>query len=664
MDAKDKIARLRAEIERHNTAYHDMDAPLISDFEYDALTRELRELEAANPEMITADSPTQKVGGRAGPSFAPVTHSPPLESLNDVFSFDDLRAFGERTREYASGSGYVVEPKIDGLSVALYYEDGVLARGATRGDGVTGEDVTENLTTIRSVPRRIDGAPARLAVRGEVYMPKSVFARINGRRECEGQAPLANPRNAAAGSMRQHDPEVTASRCLDIIIFNIQSVSGMEFETHEDALRYLDGAGFNVVRRAVCGDMDGCIEKIAEYGENRDDTDYDIDGAVVKLNSLEARARLGSTSKAPRWAVAYKYPPEEKTTRILDIVIQVGRTGALTPKAVVEPVRLAGTTVSNATLHNEDFIRERDIRIGDFVVIRKAGEIIPEVLSVVLSERPEGLEPYSFPTTCPECGGPVTRVEGESAVRCLGAECPAQRVRHIVHFAQRKAMDIEGLGVAVAQSLLEAGLVRSAGDLYSLDANAVAELPRMGKKSAENLMAAIDRSKSGGLGRLLYALGIPQVGESAARALSAQFGSMDKLERASAEELTSADDIGAVTAQNIVDWFAAPQSKRLLRLLRDAGVNMTAERPATADGKFGGMTFVLTGSLRNYTRAEASALIESLGGKTSSSVSRNTTYVVAGADAGSKLQKAEALGVKVIDEDELNDLFNYASNSQ
>jgi DNA ligase (NAD+) len=658
MDAKDRMESLRAEIELHNRAYHENDAPLISDFEYDALTRELRELESANPELISPDSPTQRVGGRAGPSFEPVTHSPPLESLNDVFSFDELRAFGERTREDASERGYVVEPKIDGLSVALYYEDGVLARGATRGDGVTGEDVTENLMTISSIPRRIDGAPARLAVRGEVYMPRSVFDRLNEQRENAGQTPLANPRNAAAGSMRQHDPKVTASRCLDIIIFNIQSVSGMEFETHAETLSYLDGAGFNVVRRAVCSDMEGCIEEIIKYGESRGELDYDIDGAVVKLNSLQAREHLGSTSRAPRWAVAYKYPPEEKTTKLLDIVIQVGRTGALTPKAIVEPVRLAGTTVSNATLHNEDFIRERDIRIGDKVVIRKAGEIIPEVLSVVLSERPDGLEPYSFPKMCPECGGPVTRAEGESAVRCLGAECPAQRVRHIVHFAQRRAMDIEGLGIAVVQSLLDAGLIRSAGDLYSLDADAVAELPRMGKKSAENLIAAIDKSKSGGLTRLLYALGIPQVGESAARALSARFGSMDEIESASAEDLTSVDDIGAVTAQNIADWFAAPQSKRLLGLLRDAGVSMTSERAETpGGGKLDGMTFVLTGALSGYTRSEASELIESRGGRVSSSVSKSTTYVVAGADAGSKLQKAESLGVRVIDEAEFETLI-------
>ncbi|MDR1589487.1 MAG: NAD-dependent DNA ligase LigA [Oscillospiraceae bacterium] len=660
MDIKEKIVRLRTEIAAHNRAYHEMDSPLISDFEYDALTRELRELEAANPGLITPDSPTQKVGGRAGASFDPVTHSPPLESLNDVFSFDELRAFGERTREDAAERGYVVEPKIDGLSVALYYEDGVLVRGATRGDGVTGEDVTENLMTIGSIPRRIAGAPARLAVRGEVYMPRSVFARHNEQREYDGQPPLANPRNAAAGSMRQHDPAVAASRCLDILVFNIQAVSGMEFETHASALDYLDAAGFNVVRRAVRRDMDGCIEEIIKYGECREDFDYGIDGAVIKLNSLAARARLGSTSRAPRWAVAYKYPPEEKTTRLLDIVIQVGRTGVLTPKAVVEPVRLAGTTVSNATLHNEDFIRERDIRIGDSVVIRKAGEIIPEVLSVVLSERPEGLAPYSFPATCPECGGPVTRAEGESAVRCLGAECPAQRVRNIAHFAQRKAMYIDGLGIAVVQSLLDAGLIRSAGDLYSLDADTVAQLPRMGKKSSENLIAAIERSKSSGLARLLYALGIPQVGESAARALSARFGSMDDIESASAEELTSVGDIGPITAQNIADWFAAPQSKRLLSLLRAAGVSMTSERPAASGGKFDGMTFALTGALRGYTRAEASELIERHGGKASSSVSKNTTYVVAGADAGSKLQKAEALGVKVIDETEFEALINGA----
>jgi DNA ligase (NAD+) len=656
MDAKERITHLRAEINRHNRAYHELNKPLIGDFEFDGLMRELRSLEAENPEHASGDSPTQTVGGRAGASFAPVTHSPPLESLNDVFSFDELTAFGERTREDAADGGYVVEPKIDGLSVALYYEDGVLARGATRGDGVTGEDVTENLLTIGSIPRRIDGAPERLAVRGEVYMPKSVFARLNEQREYEEKPPLANPRNAAAGSMRQHDPEATAARGLDILIFNIQSVSGTQFETHAQTLDYLEKIGFNVVRREVCGSVEDCIAKIAEYGDSRGGLDYDIDGAVIKLNSLPARERLGSTSRAPRWAVAYKYPPEEKMSRLLDIVVQVGRTGVLTPKAVVTPVRLAGTTVSNATLHNEDFIRERDIRIGDTVIIRKAGEIIPEVLSVVLSERPDGLTPYEFPKTCPECGGAVTRLEGESAVRCTGAQCPAQRVRNLVHFAQRKAMDIEGLGPAAVQSLLGAGLISSAGDLYNLSADAVAELPRMGKKSAENLIAAIGSSKGRDLSRLLYALGIPQVGENTARALSAGFGSMEAIEQADAEALTAVDDIGAITAQSVADWLAAPQSKKLLEQLRAAGVNMTGEMPEPG-GDLAGMTFVLTGTLSRHTRDAAAELIAARGGKVSSSVSKKTNYVVAGADAGSKLQKAQTLGVSVIDEDEFEALL-------
>jgi DNA ligase (NAD+) len=541
--------------------------------------------------------------------------------------------------------------------VALYYERGVLVRGATRGDGATGEDVTENLLTIRSIPRRLHGAPELLAVRGEVFMPKSTLESLNAERELQGLPPLANPRNAASGSMRQHDPAVTASRRLDILVFNIQSASGAEFTTHARTLDYLEELGFNVISRELRHDMDGCVDAIAEYGKKRDSFDFEIDGAVIKLNSLAARARLGSTSRAPRWAVAFKYPPEEKTTKITDITVQVGRTGVLTPKAVVEPVRLAGTRVSNATLHNADFIRERDIRIGDTVVIRKAGEIIPEVLSVVLEARPSDAAPYEFPAHCPECGGPVTRAEGESASRCLNTGCPAQRARNIVHFAHRRAMDIDGLGIAVVQALLDAGLISSPGDLYSLRARDAALLPRMGEKSAANLVAAIEKSKSRGLGRLLFALGIPQVGESAARALAASFGTLEAIEGADADALISVGDIGPVTARNIAAWFASPASKQLVAQLRAAGVDMTDNRPAPSGGAWSGMTFVLTGALSRLTRDEASTLITQRGGKVSSSVSKNTNFVLAGADPGSKLTKAAALGVTVIDEARFEDML-------
>jgi DNA ligase (NAD+) len=659
---KQEIQKLRRSLDRYNNAYYNLDSPLISDFEYDALARRLGELETAHPEFASADSPTARVGGRPGASFAPVRHDVALESLNDVFSFDEVRAFGQKMAQtQADADGYVVEPKIDGLSVALYYRDGELQCAATRGDGVTGEDVTENVLTIRSIPRKLDGAPGRLTVRGEAYMPRSVFEELCRQLESEGRRPLANPRNAAAGSLRQLDPAVAASRRLEMLVFNIQLMDRSGFATHFESLNYLESLGFRVIAREARADIEGCVELISEYGNNREQFEFDIDGAVVKVNSLAARTKLGSTSKAPRWAVAFKYPPEEKTTKLLDIVIQVGRTGVLTPKAVIEPVRLAGTTVSSATLHNEGYIRNRDIRIGDTVVVRKAGEIIPEVVSVVAEERRGDSKPFEFPERCPECGGPVEREAGAAAVRCIGAQCPAQLHRNIVHFASRKAMDIEGLGGAVAKSLLDTGLITSAGDLYSLDARRVANLERMGDKSAENLIESIERSKSADLARVIYALGIPQVGESAAAALAEAFGSMEAVANAGAEELTSVDDIGEVTAQYVLDWFAAPQSKRLLETLRAAGVNMTRRRgdarAAEGEGALSGMTFVLTGSLRRYTREEASRLIADRGGKMAASVSSKTSVVVAGENAGSKLDKARALGISVIGEDELETML-------
>ena len=656
MDAREEIAGLRRQISEHNRNYYDLDAPTISDFEYDALMRRLKELEEQNPELRTPDSPTQRVGGSALAAFAPVQHDVPLESLNDVFSYDEVSDFIERVSAAVKDAEYVVEPKIDGLSVALRYENGVFTQGATRGNGVTGEDVTANLMTVASIPKRIEGAPEHLVVRGEVYMPRSVFEDINEQRDINGEAPLANPRNAAAGSLRQQDPRVAAERRLAILVFNIQTVTGKEFSSHEETLDYLSSLGFPVVGHMKCMDAASCAERIAWLGDSRDTFDYDIDGAVVKVNSLAQRQTLGSTSKAPRWAVAYKYPPEKKETRVTDIIVQVGRTGVLTPKAVVEPVRLAGTTVTNATLHNQDFINEKDIRIGDTVLIQKAGEIIPEVLEVIYSKRPDGTAPFVIPDTCPVCGAPVTRDEGGAALRCRGAECPAQLLRNIVHFASRGAMDIDGLGISVSKALLDAELIRSAGDLYYLDAQSVASLDRMGTKSAENLIAAIEASKTRGLARLLYALGILQVGQSAGKSLALHFGTLDAIENASEEELTEVDDIGAVTAKNIREWFASQQSQHLLGLLRNAGVSMASTEEKTGT-LFENMTFVLTGTLSKYTRDEASEIIRSQGGKTSSSVSKKTTAVLAGENAGSKLTKAESLGIRIITEDEFDEMI-------
>jgi DNA ligase (NAD+) len=656
MNAKEELLALRKQIEEYGNAYHNLDQPVVSDYEYDRLTQRLKELERDNPELITPDSPTQKVGGKPSAAFSPVTHEVPLESLNDVFSFDEIIAFGERVGDAAMNEGYVVEPKIDGLSVALYYDNGVFVCGATRGDGQTGEDVTHNLRTIKSLPQTLSDAPEHLAVRGEVYMPRSVFKELNEERELNGEQLLANPRNAAAGSLRQLDPKVAATRRLDLLVFNIQAVRGREFSVHEKSLDFLRELGFKVVDGTRLDTIDECLRKIEWIGDNREALEYDIDGAVIKLNSLQARANLGSTSKAPRWAIAYKYPPEKKETKLLDITIQVGRTGVLTPKAVVEPVRLAGTTVTNATLHNEDFIRDKDIRVGDTVIIQKAGEIIPEVLEVVISKRPEDAQEFKFPNVCPECGSPVMRDEGGAALRCTGAECPAQRLRNIAHFASRNAMDIEGLGIAVVSQLLDTGLIQTSGDLYYIDAQSVASLPRFGKKSAENLMNAIEKSKENDLSKLLNALGIPQVGQSAAKALAEHFGTLEAIEAASTEELTAVGDIGLVTAENIREWFSNPQSQHLLKRLKDAGVNMSSRAEKT-DNRFAGQTFVLTGALKNYTREEAGDIIIKHGGSVSSAVSKKTTWVLAGEDAGSKLTKAQGLGVPVIAEEEFEEML-------
>ena len=657
MDVQKEIIELRREIEHHNKLYHVYDSPVISDYEYDKLTQRLKALEALHPELITPDSPTQRVGGKALSQFESVTHQVPLESLNDVFSYDELFAFGERMdSQLASKHEYVVEPKIDGLSMSLEYEDGVFVRGATRGDGVTGEDVTENLRTIRSLPLRISNAPKRLVVRGEVYMSKAVFEELNKQREIDGEQLLANPRNAAAGSMRQLDPKVAASRKLDIICFNMQYNSDTEYENHSDTIDALKAMGSPVVKYSKFDSIEKCVDQIQWLGDNRGELSYDMDGAVIKINSLSQRKALGSTSKAPRWAVAFKYPPEKKESRVVDIIVQVGRTGVLTPKVIVEPVRLAGTTVSAATLHNQDNIDRLDLRIGDTVLLQKAGEIIPEVLSVNKSKRPENTVPFTLPSICPECGAPVKRDEDGVALRCTNPQCPAQRLRNIAHFASREAMDIEGLGISVCESLINSGLVQSAADLYYLDKDAVAGLDRMGAKSANNLLKAIEESKNAGLSRLLCAFGIRQVGQKASKVLAAHFGSLDKLLSASSEELTQIPDIGAVTAGFIKDWFAAPHSAELIERLRQAGVSFDSNEEVK-DKRFEGMTFVLTGTLSTYTRDEASAIIESFGGKCSSSVSKKTSYVLAGENAGSKLTKAETLGISIISEEQFAEMI-------
>ncbi len=650
MDDFTEIEALRRELIQAGHEYYVLDKPTMSDFDYDHKLRRLEELEAAHPETVTPDSPTRRVGGQPLDAFTQVRHQVPLESLQDVFDFQELEAFDQRVKGVVPQAEYVVEPKVDGLSVALEYEDGLFVRGATRGDGQVGEDVTENLRTVRSIPLKISDAPPRLIVRGEVYMPKKVFHALNEERERRGEALFANPRNAAAGSLRQLDPKVAASRRLDIAVFNIQWPQE-EFSTHLETLDYLRNKGFKVIPHYSCAQVSQATERITEIGETRETFPFDIDGAVVKVNNLSQRAVLGSTAKFPRWAAAYKYPPEVKPAQVVDIVIQVGRTGVLTPKAVLTPVRLAGTTVTNATLHNQDFISEKDIRIGDTVLVRKAGEIIPEVLSVVEDKRPEGTQPWFLPKTCPVCGAPVERDEDGAHTRCTGAECPAQLLRNLAHFASRDAMDIEGLGIAVVENLVNAQLVKTPGDLYFLNEEDVAQLERMGKRSAKKLLAALEKSKEQDLSRLIYAFGIRQVGQKAGKILAARFQTLENLQNATLEELTAVDDIGEITARNILDWMASPQSRHLIDRLREAGVNMTAAEQGS-DRRFEGMTFVLTGTLEKFTRDEASEMIEARGGKSSGSVSKKTTYVVAGEAAGSKLRKAQELGIPVLTEEE------------
>ena len=656
MDPKERVQALSEILKEANYRYYVLDDPRMPDFEYDRLLRELEELEAAHPELVTEDSPTQRVGGEAVSAFEKYTHPVPLMSLQDVFSLEELDEFLDKTLLSDTDAQFSVEPKIDGLSVALEYVDGKFVRGATRGDGNVGEDVTENLKTIRSIPMVIEHAPARLIVRGEVYMPKKSFEKLNAKQEEEGKPLFANPRNAAAGSLRQLDPKICAQRGLDIFIFNIQLIEGVAFTTHCDTLDYLKDLKFKVIPSRKLKTAAQINDYVLSINENRGEMPCDIDGAVIKVDDLSQRERMGATAKCPRWAVAYKYPPEIKETVVEDIVIQVGRTGVLTPKAVVRPVRLAGTTVTNATLHNQDFISERDIRIGDTVRIRKAGEIIPEILEVAREKRPVDTVAYLLPRTCPVCGAEVVRDEEGAFARCTGAECPAQLSRNIAHFVSRDAMDIEGLGSSIVEALIEKGLIKSPADIYYLSLDEMKSLWQKGSKAAEKLLTAIEASKQQDLSRLLYALGIRQVGAKAGKVLASHFGNLDALMTATLEELTEVPDVGSITARNIAEWFAQPQSVHLIEKLRAAGVNFESKR-SVADTRFAGKIFVLTGALSKFTRDEATEKIELFGGKASSSVSKKTSYVVVGENAGSKERKARELGIPILSEDEFLEMI-------
>ena len=650
MDPRKRIEELTQILTQANYRYYVLDDPQMQDFEYDRLLRELEELEAAHPDLAREDSPTRRVGGQALSQFEKVAHPVPLMSLQDVFSGEELTEFLEKALQQEPECAFSVEPKIDGLSVALEYVDGKFLRGATRGDGNIGEDVTQNLKTIRAIPMVLENAPPRLIVRGEVFMPKKSFEKLNLRQEEEGKPLFANPRNAAAGSLRQLDPKIAAKRGLDIYIFNIQLADGIQFATHSETLEYLKELKFKVIPYTVIRDPGKVLERVAKINETRDQLTCDIDGAVIKVNDLMQRQRMGATAKFPRWAAAYKYPPEIKPTVVEDIVVQVGRTGVLTPKAVVKAVRLAGTTVTNATLHNQDFIRERDIRIGDTVLIRKAGEIIPEILEVDFSKRPEGAVAYHLPARCPVCGAKVEQDPEGAFLRCTGAECPAQLMRNIAHFVSRDAMDVEGLGGAIVEGLIGKGLLKSAADIYYLQLEDIASLWKSGKTAAKKLLAAIEESKQRDVSKLIFALGIRQVGAKTGKVLASTFGSLDALMDASEEELTAVPDVGAVTAANIAGWFRQEQSRHMVERLRQAGVNFESNR-VIADTRFAGMTFVLTGALTKFTRDEATEKIELFGGKASGSVSKKTTYVVVGENAGSKERKARELGIPILSED-------------
>jgi len=649
MNFKERMDQLVQQLNEANYRYYVLDNPQMQDFEYDHLLRELENLESEHPEYVREDSPTKRVGGMALSKFEKVLHPVPLMSLQDVFSVEELDDFLEKILQNYPDTAFTVEPKVDGLSVALEYENGIFVRGATRGDGVEGEDVTENLKTIRSIPMTLQNAPARLIVRGEVFMPKKSFELLNQHQEEEGKPLFANPRNAAAGSLRQLDPKIAAKRGLDILIFNVQLADGVTFATHAESLDYLRRLQFKVVPYALLRNISEINSQVDAINENRGEYTCDIDGAVIKVNDLQTRETLGTTAKFPRWAAAYKYPPEIKSTVVEDIVVQVGRTGVLTPKAVVKAVRLAGTTVTNATLHNQDFISQRDIRIGDTVRIRKAGEIIPGILDVDFAKRPDDSVPYVLPSQCPICGAPTKRDEDGAFLRCTGVSCPAQLSRNIAHFVSRDAMDIEGLGSAIVDSLIEKGLLKTPADIYRLTLDDLKSLWQKGDTAAKKLLKSIENSKSQDLSRLIFALGIRQVGAKTGKVLATKFGSMESLMSASVEELTQVQDVGAVTAQAIVDWFATEQAQNMINKLIDAGVNMSCEIQVT-DNRFAGKTFVLTGALTQFTRDEATEQIERFGGKASGSVSKKTSYVIVGENAGSKERKARELGIPILSE--------------
>lgn len=648
--AKKRVEELRAVIEKNNRLYYDQDAPELEDFEYDALMRELRALENQFPQLLTEDSPTQKVGGTASSKLPKVTHSVKMESLLDAFSYDELRDFDRRVRDAGIEPEYVVEIKIDGLSCSLEYENGELVRASTRGDGVVGEDVTANVRAIKKIPKKLKNAPEFLEVRGEVYMPHEAFQHLCAEQELQGAAPFKNPRNAAAGSLRQKDAKITGSRGLSIFIFNVQQVRGKELTTHAESLDYLKSLGLPVSPRYhIVHDIEDAIKEIEQIGQNRSKLDFDMDGAVIKVNHFAQRDLMGSTNKFPRWAIAFKYPPEVKETTLRSIEVAVGRTGVLTPTACFDPVFLAGTTVARATLHNEDFIRQFGLCIGDTIQVRKAGDIIPEVIGVVC--HPEDAVPYQMPKVCPSCGAPVVHLEDEAALRCVNPECPAQSLRNIIHFASRDAMDIDGLGTAVATQLVEKGLVHTVSDLYDLTLEQLLTLEKFKEKKATNLLHAIENSKQNNLDKLLFGFGIRNIGDKAAALMAEHFGTLEAIREADIEKISEIDGFGGVMGQSVVEFFAKDGTTDLIRRLADAGVNMTWKGEPKGD-KLAGMTLVVTGTLETLSRNEAEALIVKNGGKASGSVSKKTAYVVAGTAAGSKLTKAQALGVPVLTEKE------------
>ena len=653
--AEKRIQELRDLVRYHSRLYYELDNPELDDYEYDLLYHELLDLEEKYPDLKTADSPTQKVGGAASLKFEPVKHIVQMGSLQDVFSYEELFEFDERVRSVIEKPEYVVEPKIDGLSVSLEYRNGVFVRGSTRGDGFVGEDVTHNLMTINSIPKRINCPEVSyLELRGEVYISKDTFRKLVDAQEIVGERPFKNPRNAAAGSLRQKDPKISAKRGLDIFIFNIQQCEGKTFTTHSETLDFVKELGFPVsVSYNRYKNISDAVDNIKFIGENRENYNFDIDGAVIKVNSLADREILGATAKYPKWAVAFKYPPEEKITTLLNIEVQVGRTGAITPTAVFEPIQLAGTVVSRAVLHNQDFIDAKDINIGDKIIVRKAGEIIPEV--VALAEKGPNPGTFRLPEYCPACGTKAVREDDEAVLRCPNPDCPAQLLRNLIHFASRDAMDIDGMGPVVLTMLVDRGIIKSQADIYSLKPEDISSAERMGEKSAANLMASIEKSKKAGLSRLLFALGIRNIGQKAADALAQNFGTMDAVMTASSEDISAIDGFGDVMAKSLIEYFSLPQSKKLIEKLKEHGVLMEAEKKVVSD-KLHGFTFVLTGTLPTMSRDEASAIIIASGGKVASSVSKKTDYVLAGEKAGSKLNKAESLGIKIIDENEFMEM--------